>query len=202
MPENSDNAPVPFVTVANMLSVTRLVVVLPELYFASVGNEKAFLALVIFALFTDSIDGTIARWLRQDSILGAKLDSLGDLATYISIPICGWLLWPEKFIEEMVFAVMTILSYIVPVVVGLLKYRRVTSYHTWGAKLSAVLVGVSVLLLFMDVSPWPFRIFAPVAALAGLEEVAITFTLSGWHANIPTLWHARRIRAEDVRVPG
>ena len=201
MQEDADRESGPFLTIPNMLSVARLVVVVPELYFAAVGNKVVFLVLVSFALFTDSIDGAIARWLRQDSLLGAKLDSLGDLATYVSIPICGWLLWPDIFIAEWVFAVMAILSYVLPVMVGLMRYRRVTSYHTWGAKLSAVLMGAAVLMLFMDISPWPFRIFTPIATLAGIEEIAITFTLREWHANVPTFWHARRIRAGDVPAP-
>jgi CDP-diacylglycerol--glycerol-3-phosphate 3-phosphatidyltransferase len=91
---------------------------------------------------------------------------------------------------------MAIFSYVLPVIVGLARYRRVTSYHTWGAKLSAVLMGAAVLVLFLDWSPWPFRIFTPVAALAGLEEIAITFTLPVWRANVPSLRHAMRIRRE------
>jgi CDP-diacylglycerol--glycerol-3-phosphate 3-phosphatidyltransferase len=198
MPANSTNERVPLLTIPNVLSMARVVVVLPELYFAFVGNKVAFLALAAFALFTDSIDGAIARRLRQDSILGAKLDSLGDLATYMSLPICGWMLWPDIIIAERPFVAVAIMSYMMPVAVGLVRYRRVTSYHTWGAKLSAVLMGAAVLLLFMDITPWPFRVFTPIAAMAGIEEIAITFTLSDWHANVPTLWHAKRIRAQDI----
>jgi CDP-diacylglycerol--glycerol-3-phosphate 3-phosphatidyltransferase len=186
----------PFLTIPNLLSMTRLVVILPELYFASIGNAPAFLSLLCLALFTDSIDGAIARRLKQDSVVGAQLDSLGDLATYSTLPICAWLLWPDIIRRESVFVTMAIFSYVLPVIVGLARYRRVTSYHTWGAKLSAVLMGAAVLVLFLDWSPWPFRIFTPVAALAGLEEIAITFTLPVWRANVPSLRHAMRIRRE------
>lgn len=195
MPDSIANDKVKFFTIPNVLSMARLAVVLPQVYFASVGNKTAFLALLIFALFTDSIDGTIARRLKQDSILGAKLDSLGDLATYLTIPVCGWLLWRDVMMAEKFFVVAAILSYVLPVLVGLVRFRRVTSYHTWGAKLSAVLMGAAVLMLFMDMSPWPFRLFTPIAALAGIEEIAITLTLRDWHANIPTIWHARKIVA-------
>jgi CDP-diacylglycerol--glycerol-3-phosphate 3-phosphatidyltransferase len=189
-------------TIPNMLSLTRVLIVVPELYFALAGNKIAFLALVGFALFTDSIDGPIARRLRQDSVTGAKLDSLGDLATYATMPICGWLLWPDIIIREKAFVIAAVLSYMLPVLVGLAKYRRVTSYHTWGAKASAVLMGAGVLILFLDWSPWPFRIFTPVAALAGIEETAMTMILRNWHANVPTILHALRIRAgEQAEAP-
>lgn len=205
MPERAaNNERVPFLTIPNMLSVTRLAVVLPEIYFACIGEKIPFLVLAAFALFTDSIDGAIARWLKQDTILGAKLDSLGDLATYISLPVCGWLLWPEVILAERAFVITAILSYLVPVTVGLIRFRRVTSYHTWAVKTAAVLMGPAVLIMFMDLSPWPFRIFTPIAALAGLEEIAITFILRDWQANIPTIWHAKRMRdepASSVRQP-
>lgn len=184
-------------TIPNLLSLARVLIVVPELYFAAVGNKAAFLALVAFALFTDSIDGPIARRLRQDSVTGAKLDSLGDLATYATIPVCGWLLWPEIIVREKAFVIAAVLSYMFPVVVGLAKYRRVTSYHTWGAKVSAVLMGAGVLVLFLEWTPWPFRIFTPVAALAGIEETAMTLILRNWHANVPTFMHAMRIRAGE-----
>jgi len=201
MPDSNQSERVPFLTLPNLLSVTRLVVILPELYFASVGNAPAFLGLLCLALFTDSIDGAIARRLKQDTVLGAQLDSLGDLATYSTLPICAWLLWPDIIRRESVFVIMAILSYVAPIVVGLARYRRVTSYHTWGAKASAVLMGAAVLVLFLDWSAWPFRIFTPFAALAGLEEIAITCTLPVWRANIPSLRHAIRTR-RNLRAGG
>lgn len=38
--------------------------------------------LVFLGLFLDSIDGTVARWTRSESDLGAQLDSLCDLVTF------------------------------------------------------------------------------------------------------------------------
>jgi CDP-diacylglycerol--glycerol-3-phosphate 3-phosphatidyltransferase len=182
------------VSIPNLLSIVRLVVVPFELWFAWNGEKIPFLSLLGLALFTDSIDGAIARRLKQDSILGARLDSLGDMATYVSLPVCALWLWPDTLRQEGFFVILGILSYMVPILVGLMRYRRMTSYHTWGAKLSAVLMGGAVLAMFLFDWRWPFRFFTPVAALAGIEEVLITLTLPFWSANVPSLWHARRMR--------
>lgn len=201
MQQETDKKRLAFLTLPNVLSLSRILIAFPQLYFAAVGNKTAFLSLVAIALFTDLIDGPIARRLKQESITGAKLDSLGDLATYVTMPVCGWLLWPEVIMRERIFVFAAILSYVVPVLVGLARYRRVTSYHTWGAKASAVLMGAGVLMLFLDWSPWPFRIFTPVAVLAGLEETAMTLALRTWHANVPSFLHALRLRAAE-QEPG
>jgi hypothetical protein len=52
-------------------------------------------------------------------------------------------------------------------------------------------------VLFAGGPALPFRIAACVLVLAELEEIAITATLREWRANVPTLWHARRLRAGE-----
>ena len=180
-------------TVPNMLSIFRLCIVPLQLFFAWSGRAGCFLAFLVAALMSDCLDGVIARKLNQDSALGARLDSWGDLATYLSLPICAWWLWPGILRREALFVIMMLAGYVVPVSVGALKFRRLPSYHTWGAKMSAVLMGISVVFLFAGWSSWPFRISSPIVLLAGLENVAITAILSRWRANVPSLYHAMKL---------
>ena len=87
-----------------------------------------------------------------------------------------------------------------PIVLGYLKYGRLTAYHTYGAKLSAVVVGASALVLFGGGPPLPFRIATWVLVLAELEEIAITTILPEWRANVPSILHARRLlKSEALR---
>ncbi|MBS1107356.1 MAG: CDP-alcohol phosphatidyltransferase [Deltaproteobacteria bacterium] len=86
-----------------------------------------------------------------------------------------------------------------PIALGYLKYGRLTSYHTYGAKLSAVVVGASALALFAGGSPLPFRIATWVLVLAELEEIAITTILPEWRSNVPSVLHARRLLRTDPR---
>jgi CDP-diacylglycerol--glycerol-3-phosphate 3-phosphatidyltransferase len=80
-----------------------------------------------------------------------------------------------------------------PIGLGYLKYGRLTAYHTYGAKLSALTVGPSALLLFMGGPPEPFRVAACILVLAELEEIAITTLLPEWRPNVPSILHARRL---------
>lgn len=181
------------VNIPNLLSGLRLAA-MPVLMLLAWGGERtAFLVLYLCALLSDMLDGYLARRLGQESELGARLDSWGDFALYMSTPVCAWLLWPEIIMREAPYVVMVLASFTLPVLAGFLRYRRLTSYHTWGAKLSAVLMGVSTLLLFVGGPAWPFRLSTFILALAQLEEMAITIVLSEWRSNVPSLVHAVRL---------
>jgi CDP-diacylglycerol--glycerol-3-phosphate 3-phosphatidyltransferase len=184
--------------VANLLSSLRLLIAPILIFSAWTGKPNVFLVLFACSLFSDFIDGFIARKLNQVSELGGKLDSWGDFATYMTVPICAYLLWPDLVQQEGSFVIIVIASYGIPVAIGFLKYNRLTSYHTWGAKLSAILVGSTAFILLMGGPATPFRLAAVVLALAEFEELAITAILPTWQANVPSFWHARRLlRNED-----
>lgn len=185
----------------NLLSAGRILA-LPGLYYLAWTHQpRAFLWLFVAALLTDAIDGPLARRMKVEGPFGARLDSLGDMGIYVSLPVCAWWLWESILRREAVFVVPLILSYFVPLIVGYLKFGRLPCHHTWLAKLSAVLLGGAVILLFAEVTPWPFRVFAALPVVGALEELAITFTLPVWQANVPTLWQARRIRAAQRQAP-
>jgi CDP-diacylglycerol--glycerol-3-phosphate 3-phosphatidyltransferase len=183
----------PLVTVPNLLSGLRLVLAPVLLYLAWTGRPTAFLATLAVSLLSDLCDGWVARRFQQSTRLGTLLDSYGDLATYMIVPLCAWWLWPDLIRQEAGYVAAVVCAYVFPIALGYLKYGRLTSYHTWGAKLSAVLMGASALVLFAGGPVLPFRIATWVLVLAELEEIAITTILPEWRSNVPSLLHARRL---------
>ena len=122
------------------------------------------------------------------------------LATYASLPPAVWWLRPEFVRAEAAFLAVAVASYVAPVAVGFLKYGRLTSYHTRGAKLAAYLGGASALVVFAGGPALPFRLATAVLVLAELEEIAITAVLPAWHTNVPSLAHARGLAARPQGV--
>ncbi len=185
----------------NSVSLFRIISVPFLLYLAWIHQPRPFLMLLMGSFITDALDGYLARKWNQESELGAKLDSWGDFAIYMSLPLCAWWLWPDLFRQETPFVVTVIASYAIPVLLGFFKYRRLTSYHTWGAKVSGILITISVFLLLAARIICPFRIAAFVLALSAIEEIAITLTLTKWQTNVPSLWHAIQFTRQQNRNP-
>src|SRR5207244_12055890 len=110
------------------------------------GGPRAFGGCLALSLATDVVDGKIARRTGQASERGAVLDSWADLATYASLPPSAWWLRPGFVRTEAVFLLVAVASYVAPVAIGFLRYGRLTSYHTRGAKLAACLAGPRALV--------------------------------------------------------
>jgi CDP-diacylglycerol--glycerol-3-phosphate 3-phosphatidyltransferase len=182
------------VNVPNTLSVLRLLLVPVLLTLAWNGHGKVFFNVLVCSLLTDALDGWLARKLNQATELGARLDSWADLLTTLSLPLAGWWLRPDVVRQESAFLLAGITFYVLAPAYGWLKFRRLTSYHTWAAKVAAVVLAIVAILIFAGSPGWPLRIAMPLAVLACIEEMAMTSILKQWRANIPTLWHAIQLQ--------
>ncbi len=183
--------------VPNLLSALRLVLAPVLLLLAFKGEASWFLLCLASSLSSDVIDGWVARHYRLTSELGAKLDSWGDLATYSSVAVSAWWLWPEIILQQAWWVVAALVAYVLPTLLGFLKFSRLTSYHTWGAKLSSILMGGAFLLLFVWNIAWLFHVATIVLIIAEIEEIAITLVLREWKTNVATIVHAWRSRASS-----
>ena len=183
--------------ISNLLSGFRLMAAPVMIYLSRADYPNLFLLLLGLSLISDSVDGFLARRFNWGSEFGTKLDSWGDFATYMTVPLCAWWLWPDILKREAPYVIVALGAYLAPILVGFLKFKRLPSLHTWSAKTAAVLMSVSALLLFIADIAWPFRIAAIFQALVAGEEIAIIFFLSEWRGNVPSLWHARRWMKEN-----
>lgn len=175
--------------VPNIISGTRIAFAPILLFLAWEGHRNAFTLLLFISLVSDAIDGYIARRFNVSSKLGAKLDSLGDMAIYLSVPICAWWLWPQILKQEALFVFIAIAAYIVPLSAGLIKFRKIPSYHTFGAKIAAVFMSTAILFMFLTEFTWIFRIAAIFQSLVACEEVLITIRLPILQSNVKSFWH-------------
>lgn len=179
-------------TIPNLLTCFRFVSAPVMLYLAWHGHGNTFLLLLAITFLNDILDGIAARMLDQESEFGALLDSWADLLIYFTIAISAWWLWPDIVNRELVYFLMTIISFLSPVVVGIIKFHAFTSYHTWLVKFAVVTMGLSFFLLFLFDIPWPFRIVSFICLLAAIEEIAITCYLPKLHSNVRSLWNVMR----------
>jgi CDP-diacylglycerol--glycerol-3-phosphate 3-phosphatidyltransferase len=181
-------------TLPNLLSLFRLLSVPVLLALAAHGLHRPFLVLLVLGLMSDGVDGYLARRWNQHSDLGARLDSWADMATWLALPPCGWWLRPEALAPELPWLCSGLAAYLLSVAVGWFRFRRLIAYHTWGAKALSFLAGAAVLIFFAHGPGWVLRLLVPLVMLSALEEIVITCLLPDYRTNVPTAWHAWRLR--------
>ena len=182
MPEDKNIYSIP-----NLLSLLRLALV-PVLAVAACLNEaKLFLLLLGISLVSDMLDGYFARKLHQVTEFGARLDSWADMATYAMMILGLNLIWPVIFEQQLIYLVAATLSYILPVIVALIRFSSFPSYHTWGAKLAAVLIAPAFYLLILYDEQAFFRLVIILHVVVAVEEIAITLKLKQPRTNVASI---------------
>lgn len=179
-------------TLPNLLSGLRLGSAPLLLLLAVAGQHQAFLWLLALAFLTDAVDGILARSMGQTSRLGAQLDSWADVATYAVTAIALLLLWPTLVRDEWPAIAGVVLSFTLPALAGLLRFRRFTSYHTLLVKTAVIATVIGLFVMLLGISVWPFRLAAVLAVLAALEELAITAVLREERSDVVSIWHVLR----------
>ena len=185
------------VNLPNLVSVIRILMAPVLFYFAFTQQPNWFIGVLLFAEFTDVLDGFLARTLNQITKMGSHLDSWGDFVIYTTMAICAWILWPDILQREILYFIIIVLCFTLPALIGFIKFHRFTSYHTWSVKLAVVITVVSYILLFAGLLDWPFRIAAVFCLYAALEEIAITLLIHHEHVDVKTVWQALRYRREN-----
>lgn len=184
----------------NLITFYRLVAA--PLLLLLLLNEQftAFKWLLPLSFLTDAIDGWLARRFQVISLLGARVDSVADDLTVL-VAILGIILYRPDFLRaEWLPAAALVLLYVTQNSIALIRYRKLTSFHTYIAKAAAVGQGVFLVLFFF--LPQPLRtLFYFTAGLTILdlaEEILLVLLLPHWEANVKGLyWVFKRRRLPD-----
>lgn len=181
----------------NLLSATRVALMPAVLTTAIAGSRRWFVVLLVAALATDALDGFLARRLNAYSDLGRKLDSVADYLTMITGIAGIALLWPEIMRRELPWVGVGFAAFFAVVVHGLVRFGRAPCYHTWASKAGAVATAFSLVPLLAGWSAVPFHVVIGFQILVGLEELTIAILVPAHVGEMPSAWHAWRLRREN-----
>jgi len=160
-------------------------------------NRGLVVGALAYALLSDVIDGPLARALGQAGARGAQLDTIADSALLCISPAAIYASMPLARDRLAVLIILMYASYVIPIIAGLIKYRRLTSYHTWGARCAVVSLAVAFAAFLVWNVVWPLAIAVGVLIGSGIEEFAITLLLPTWHADVRSVSAARRANSGD-----
>jgi cardiolipin synthase len=174
-----------FWNIPNALSLYRLVVFPLILYWIFAAQEEMVAIFISVSLFTDWLDGIIARTFSMQTSIGAKLDSWADTATYIcsflAIYFFKWELFNGHEWILYIFFGIWLLSY----AVVFIKFRGLIGLHTYLFKITGYLQGAFIIILFLSgFYPVLFYTCMIVGILACLEEIIIILKLEKPLSNV------------------
>ena len=187
-------------TPADRLTVTRMAAAPALIVAAATGSTALFVCLAALGLVTDAADGAVARALRCTSPRGAQLDSRADIAFYCAMLAGLVLLFPARIVTERTMLLLVLGGYVVPILIGWLKFRRLTSYHTTLARVSIVLLSLAVSVWLWLNTVLPLRLAVAVFMLSAIEELVITITLTRPRENIAHVFQLYRV-TQPTRKP-
>jgi len=90
--------------IPNLISLSRIFLIFPIIFCMMINNIHLAILFFLIASFTDFLDGYFARYLDQESILGANLDLLAD-----KIFVSSLLIFISFHFDNLIFLIMTIL---------------------------------------------------------------------------------------------
>lgn len=181
--------------IINAITLYRIIMAPVLVILIFTKQIDVFKWLLALSFFTDLIDGVLARRFKVKSILGSKLDSIGDDLTILAATI-GLFVFKYDFIRDQ-FAIFIIpfSLFVLQTMMALVRYRKMSSFHTYLAKGSAILQGLFLILIFILHSPvYPlFYAAAFLTTLDLIEEIILVLVLPRWEANVKGLyWVVRR----------
>lgn len=140
---------------------------------------------------TDAIDGFIARKLNITSPRGSQLDSFGDQITLV-VGLIGLYFFENEFIiKNLLLICIAFAPYIMQMVLAYYKYGKATAFHTYLAKLSAIVQSIFILWsLFFSPEYSLFYIMIVVGILETLEEIILIFMYRNWTADVKGIYWA------------
>nr|MBC7612342.1 CDP-alcohol phosphatidyltransferase family protein [Pseudopedobacter sp.] len=176
------------INIPNILSFYRLLTFPFVLWMVYAGKENLFAIFISINLLTDILDGLIARTFNLQTALGAKLDSLADIATYIlaflgiyqfkiiNIGSDIWLLW--------LFAFLFVAGYLV----SFIRFRQYQSFHLYSTKIGGYVQGIFFFVLFVfDYYQPLFYVAMIIGYISFIEELIILFIIQELRSNVKSL---------------
>ena len=102
--------------IPNLISLSRIFLIFHIILCILINDVRLAFLFFLLASFTDFLDGYVARYLKQESVLGANLDLLAD-----KIFVSSLLIFISFHFDNLIFLVMTILIIAREISIGIIR---------------------------------------------------------------------------------
>lgn len=147
--------------------------------------------LMGLGLFSDIIDGIIARRLGVATPLLRRLDSQCDLIFWLSCLTSAHLMYPLLWHQTWLAITLLLALETILYCISFLKFKREACTHAYSAKLYGLGLGMGVgeIMLYGNTGiAW--NLMTIFGVLACIDALLILIILPRWTHDIPSFWHA------------
>ncbi|ASU32389.1 CDP-alcohol phosphatidyltransferase family protein [Mucilaginibacter xinganensis] len=170
----------------NAITLYRLIAAPALLLLIFIKQFEVFKWLLAVSFLTDVLDGYLARKFKVTSPFGSIIDSVSDDLT-VAVAITGIVVINPAFLSEQIAIIACIVAlFLIQIVAALLRYRKISSFHTYMAKAAAVFQAVFLTSFYFLPKP-PYTLFYITAALTIIdlaEEIMLVAILPQWTTDI------------------
>ncbi len=178
----------------NAISIARLCATIFLLAAVIQYQINVFKWLLLACLVSDIVDGLIARAFQLTSKLGAALDSAADMLTML-VGFIGVYVFQRTFVDQHLSGLLlTMCFYFAEAVAALVRYGRLSSFHTLLDRVAAYAGGIFVMSLFLfGYHDWLFYPTVIIYVISLVEEMILICLLPEWRTDVGNVF---RVLAE------
>ena len=139
--------------IPNLISLSRIFLIFPIIFCMMINNIYLAILFFLIASFTDFLDGYLARYLHQESILGANLDLLAD-----KIFVSSLLIFISFHFDNLIFLMMTILIIAREISIGTIRQYLLETKNENKIKVNSLgkfktffqICSIGIAIIFLD----------------------------------------------------
>jgi CDP-diacylglycerol--glycerol-3-phosphate 3-phosphatidyltransferase len=155
--------------------------------------------VLVVGFLSDVFDGVVARHYRVATPGLRRLDSTVDTVFYLAIAYAVFRLHPAP-LRALAWPIgIVLVGEALNYVAAYLVFKRGAGYHAWSAKAWGALLFVALLLLLASGSSALLPVALVLGVIAQADTLAITLALPVWQSDVPSAWHAVRMRRDPRR---
>lgn len=156
--------------IANIISSSRIITSVFLFFFSEITS--LFLALYIYCGFSDLIDGPVARRIGSESVMGARLDTAGDVLTYFALTK---ILIINKIVPlwALLWFCVTLVGFCGSAVISKIRFNKFYFVHSlFGKILGVVIFALPLALRYINHNIY-LGIICGVSSIAAGESIVI-----------------------------
>lgn len=156
--------------------------------------SKFFLLGVLLGFLSDLLDGMIARRLKIANAALRIFDSYADIFFYVCL-LASICLTHSGLVFDLYFPAMIVFLFqLVNWLVSLIKFNKLTSYHSYLAKIRALALFIGIMTLFQFGNSFFLWVSMLFAIISNIEGIIISLILPKWYCDVWTIFSAIKLR--------